>query len=252
VHTSRPSPRLAVVAVLTASVAFSCGSPPPADAPVSPPYSLARGDADAGWRVLFGGRDLTAWRGFRSPDTAGSDGASGAPDGWSVEAGAIYFDGRLGAPDLITREVFADFELVLEFRTTVADNNSGILIRVTEAHRQTYHTGPEFQILADAKRDVHRSGANYALHAPQRDALRPQGKWNEARIIARGAHVEHWLNGERIVTYELWSDDWERRVADSKFVRMPDYGRAREGHIALQAHASPVWFRNVRIRRLDP
>jgi len=241
-----PTRSTAIAAAALASVACvlaGCATPPPEGAPMSPPYALSAEERAAGFELLFDGDDLDAWRGFRSQDV---------PAGWHVAAGAIYFDGRRFAPDLVTRERYASFELALEWRTEPG-HNSGILFRVTEEHRDTWESGPEFQILDDEQNDLHRTGANYALHAAaEHPATRNPDGWNEARIVVRGARVEHWLNGVRVVDYELGSDDWRARVANSKFDWMPDYGLAPEGHVALQAHGSPVWFRHVRIRRLAP
>jgi hypothetical protein len=240
----RPRDRPAIAAAAGLLLTLGCGgTPPPGDVAPSPPFSLPADAAGSGWLVLFGGGELDAWRGFRE---------EAVPDGWSIEAGALYCSGRFGTPDLITRQTYGDFELVLEFLTDAPGRNSGILYRVNETNKQTYHSGPEFQILDDAGNPKQRTGANYALHGPTHDAARPSGEWNEARIIARGSSVEHWLNGERIVRYELGTPEWQQLVADSKFARWSDYGRESEGHIALQSHGSPVWFRHIRIRRLAP
>jgi predicted dehydrogenase len=158
--------------------------------------------------------------------------------------------------DLITREQYDDFELELEWRISEG-GNSGIFYRVSEdaEYSRTYQTGPEFQVLdndghSDGVTEAHRAGANYALHAPSRDVTRPVGEWNTVRIVADSAHVEHWLNGEKIVEYEQWSDEWQRLVDESKFIDMPGYGQYHRGHIALQDHGDRVWYRNVRIRPL--
>ncbi|MFW6062441.1 MAG: 3-keto-disaccharide hydrolase, partial [Planctomycetota bacterium] len=118
-----------------------------------------------------------------------------------------------------------------------------------------WKTGPEYQILNN---EVHRDGQNpltqasacYAIYAPTKDMCKPVGEWNTTKIVCNGHRVEHWLNGEKVVDYELFSDDWERRVADSKFSKFPHYGRMPTGHINLQDHGDPVWYRNIKIRRL--
>src|SRR5690606_30324656 len=102
----------------------------------------------------------------------------------------------------------------------------------------------------DGRNPLTSAGANYALHAPVRDVTRPPGEWNDVRLVVDGAHVEHWLNGEKVVEYELWSEDWEARVAASKFASLPHYGRARRGHIALQDHGDLVAYRSIMIRPL--
>jgi hypothetical protein len=100
----------------------------------------------------------------------------------------------------------------------------------------------------DGKSPLTSAGANYGLHAPVRDVTRPVGEWNDVRLVVAGARVEHWLNGIKVVEYELWSPAWESLVKTSKFVTMPAYGRAKRGRIALQDHGDPVWFRNITIR----
>jgi hypothetical protein len=203
--------------------------------------------SDTGWVTLFDGSGLEHWRGFQQDDV---------PAGWRVEDGALAFVPGTGGGDLITREQYADFELELEWRISEG-GNSGIFYRVSEdpSYSRTYQTGPEFQVLdneghSDGVTEKHRAGANYALHAPSRDVTRPVGEWNSVRIVADSAHVEHWLNGVKIVEYEQWSDEWQQLVDGSKFIDMPGYGQYHRGHIALQDHGDLVWYRNIRIRSL--
>lgn len=219
-----------------------CATPPPRDASPSPAFALSDEDLAAGWQILFAGTHLDNWRGFRS---------AGLPSGWHLASGALYFDGRFGTPDLITRERYASFELILEWRSA-PDANSGILYRVSEDRLQTYATGPEFQVL-DAEEDrLLSTGSNYAVHpAAAHPPPSDSARWNEARILVNGSEVEHWRNGEQTAAYTLGSTDWLDRVATSKFALMPGYGLETEGHIALQAHGSPIWFRHIRIRRLQ-
>ena len=195
------------------------------------------------WQTLFDGTSLAAWRGYQM-DTM--------PAGWTIDGDVLARTG--GGADIITRDQFGDFELELEWKVGPA-GNSGIMYRVTEADSSTYRTGPEYQILDDA---AHRDGQNrltsagsaYGLYAAPAGVVKPAGEWNTARIVARGAHVEHWLNGQKVAEYELWSPDWEAKVKASKFVEWPGYGRSPRGHIALQDHGDRVEFRNIRIREL--
>jgi hypothetical protein len=192
---------------------------------------------------LFDGKTTAGWRAYKGTD---------CPAGWQVVDGALTRVAEAG--DIVTLEEYQDFELELEWMVTPGAN-SGVMYRVTEDHEAPWETGPEYQILDDA---AHRdgldprtsAGSNYAMHAPAVDATRPAGEWNQARILVRGAHVEHWLNGQKIVEYELWSPDWEARVAQCKWKDRPDYGRRRSGRIALQDHGDRVAFRNLRIQRL--
>ena len=197
-----------------------------------------------GWELLFDGESLAAWRGYRR---------DGVPDGWQAVDGAMARVGRGG--DIITVEQFADFDLRFDWRVEEG-GNSGVMFRVAEGDGPTWHTGPEFQILhnaghRDGEAPITSAASNYAVHAPARDATRPVGEWNSARLVVRGARVEHWMNGEKLLEYELGSPDWHERMMASKFASIPRYGREPRGHIAIQDHGDPVAFRNVRIRRLD-
>jgi hypothetical protein len=205
--------------------------------------TLTAEEAADGWRLLFDGRTTAGWRGFKSQSV---------PAGWDVVDGALTRVG--GGGDLMTSEQFQDFELAFEWKLAEG-GNSGVMFRVTEDADETYHTGPEMQILDDARHPdgqnrATAAGSNYALHAPTSDVVRPIGEWNQARLVVDGTHVEHWLNGQKIVEYELGSADWEQRVAASKFAEWPGYGRAPRGHIVLQDHGDWVAYRNVRIRPL--
>lgn len=156
--------------------------------------------------------------------------------------------------DIITDRQFSDFELSLEWRVEEG-GNSGVFYRAAEGEEWIYHSAPEMQVLDDAGHvdggdPLTSAGANYGLHPAARGVVRPAGEWNQARVVVEGNHVEHWLNEVRVVEYELGSEDWEARVADSKFVEWPAYGRAPRGHIGLQDHGDPVWYRNVKIREI--
>ncbi|HSR42804.1 MAG TPA: DUF1080 domain-containing protein, partial [Longimicrobiales bacterium] len=220
---------------------------PRSDVPTSDqeaPNTLTAAERQAGWRLLFDGETTDGWRGYMMDEV---------PDGWTVEDGLLTRSGP--GRDIVTVERYADFELAAEWRLEPG-GNSGILYRVVEGPEQTYHSGPEMQVLDDARHPdggspLTSAGANYGLHPAPRGVVRPAGEWNQARILVDGNHVEHWLNGEKIVEYELGSDDWERRVAESKFAAWPPYGRADEGHIALQDHGDRVWYRNVKIRVIE-
>jgi hypothetical protein len=195
------------------------------------------------WRALFDGKTTTGWRGYQRSDM---------PAGWTVVDSALTRTGEGG--DIITTDQFANFELALEWKVAPAAN-SGVMYRVVEGPRQTYMSGPEMQVLdderhADGKTRLTAAGSAYGLYPSPAGVVRPAGEWNSVRILVDGNHVEHWLNGSKVVTYELGSPDWEQRVKDSKFVEWPTYGRAKSGHIALQDHGDWVAFRNIKIRVL--
>src|SRR5947207_8966532 len=206
------------------------------------PNTLTAKERSEGWRLLFDGKTTNGWRGYRQPSM---------PDGWKAENGALTRGGK--AVDIVTIDEFADFELKIDWNLA-AGGNSGILYRVTEDQDVSWKTAPEYQIIDNAYKEPLKpgqlAGANYDLNPPSRDATKPIGSWNETRILARGSHVEHWMNGVKVVEYELWSDDWEKRVKASKFKDFPQYGRARRGHIALQDHGDRVAYRNIKIREI--
>jgi len=206
--------------------------------------TLTAEEAAAGWKLLFDGKTVDAWRGFKQ---------EGLPKGWVADNGTLYFTGD-GGGDIISKEAYESFEMSLDWKISEG-GNSGIFFHVIEEGDAVYSSGPEMQVLdnerhPDARAGLNRTaGANYDLHAPAKDVVHPAGEWNSVRLVVDGPHVEHWLNGEKIVEYELWSDDWEASVAASKFNEMPLYGRAPSGHLALQDHGNPVWFRNIKVRR---
>lgn len=204
------------------------------------------------WMDLFNGQDLDGWRTY---------GESEPNPAWIVEDGAIALDVAEGTEvmtggDLITEEQFENFELEIEWRISEG-GNSGIFYGVREIEGQdvAYATGIELQILdderhADGRNPATSAGACYALYPPTKDVVRPVGEYNRVRLVVNDGNVEHWLNGEKIVTYVIGSEDWNERVANSKFADWEHFASYRKGHIALQDHTDRVWFRNIRIREL--
>ena len=197
-------------------------------------------------RSLIGAEAREFWRGWKSNDF---------PAGWRVDGDSLSKEGDV--QDLISREIFGNFELELEWKLSEG-GNAGIFYRGTREYDYIYWSAPEYQLLDDAR---HPDGANrltsaaaaYALYAAPAGIVKPAGEWNSARIVVNGAHVEHWLNGQNVVTYELWSPDWKAKVAASKFAGYPNYGLAREGLIGIQGdHAGTLTLRGIRIRALRP
>ncbi len=204
------------------------------------------------WIVLFDSNDVNAWRG-RGMDTFNS----GA---WIVEGDAlIVLDNedprKSGHGDIITREQFSDFELTLEFKLT-RGANSGIKYFFIE----DVGVAPEYQILddanhPDAKKGKHGNRTVASLYdlipAISGKKVNPVGDWNHARIIARDNHVEHWLNGEKVLEYERGTHDWRVLVSESKYHETEKFGEQEAGHILLQDHTDEVHFRDIRIRKMD-
>jgi len=197
-----------------------------------------------GWRALFDGTSLDAWRGYKSDKV---------PPGWRIVDRTLAKDAPVA--DIVSKDEFGDFELELEWKISDA-GNAGIFYRGTEEYDHIYWSAPEYQLLddikgADNKTRLTCAGAAYALYPSPPGHLKAVGDWNTTRIVARGPHVEHWLNGVKLLEYELGSPDWQAKVKASKFNDYPNYGRATRGRIALQGdHAGTLAFRNIRIREL--
>lgn len=243
----RASARTSLVLLLAASAAAcTIVEKPEAEVTTNAPDSgAAAGQVSASgeWRSLFDGTTMTGWRGYRG---------TGAPAGWEAVNGELT---RVGAGgDIVTTDQFEDFELELEWKVAPG-GNSGIMYRVTETAENSYETGPEMQVLddsghADGRSRLTSAGSAYGLYPAPEGVVKPAGEWNAVRIVVDGSRVEHWLNGRKVVEYELGSADWEAKVKASKFAEWPGYGRAPRGHIALQDHGDRVAYRNIRIREL--
>ena len=193
---------------------------------------------------LFDGRTLQGWRVYQG---------SAQPRGWYVKDGTLTKDSV--TDDIITTEQFGNFELQLEWRIQ-AGGNAGIFYRVTEEYEKPYWSGAEYQLLddaghPDAANRLTAAGAAYGLYPAPAGVVKPAGEWNSTRIVARAGHVEHWLNGKKLLEYENGSADWQARVAGSKFAEWPNFGKARRGYIAIQGdHNGELSLRNIRIREL--
>jgi hypothetical protein len=204
---------------------------------------LSAEERQQGWQLLFDGQTTKGWRGFKERQV---------PKGWVVRDGALVRAG--GGGDILTTRMFRDFELDLEWKISPG-GNSGIMYRVTEDGEHSYETGPEMQVLDDARHAdgasrLTSAGACYGLYPSPAGVVHPAGEWNRVRIIVKGHQVEHWLNDVKVVEYELQSPDWESRVAGSKFAQWKGYGRAPGGYIALQDHGDEVEYRNIKLKEL--
>jgi hypothetical protein len=199
------------------------------------------------WKVLFDGSSTDAFRGFRR-DTFPSK-------GWVVEGDALKTVVGGDRCDLISKDRYKDFELELEWRVSPG-GNSGVFYDVAETETEAYFTGPEIQVIddaghADAKNPKRTAGSLYDLITPGGRA-KPAGEYNRFRIVKKNGHVEHWLNGAKVVEYQLGSPELTQMIAASKFKDMQRFAKEGQGYVSLQHHGQEVWFRNVRIRALSP
>lgn len=240
-HSSRRSTVLCslllALPLLTPSIVT--GQNPPANLP----NRLTAEERRDGWQLLFDGTSTKGWRGFKQKT---------APEGWVVKQGTLVREA--GGADLITVKQYKNFELALEWKIS-SGGNSGIMYRVTEDGNAPYETGPEMQVLddarhADGKNRLTSAGSDYGLYAAPAGVVHPAGEWNKVKIVVNGNHVEHWLNDVKVVEYELGSPDWTAKVAASKFDQWKGYGKAASGYIALQDHGDKVEYRSIRIKEL--
>lgn len=210
------------------------------------PTPLTDQERAAGWRLLFDGQTPASWRSYKKQSP---------PAGWTVKDGTLSKTGA--TDDIISRDQFGDFELAFEWRLS-AGGNAGVFYRATEEYEKPYWTGPEYQLLDDSAHPdgqdrLTSAGAAYGLYPAPAGVVKPAGQWNATRLVVKGPHAEHWLNGTKLVEYELWSPDWEAKVKASKFGEWPKYGRAKRGHISIQGdHEGDLALRNIRIREIAP
>jgi len=211
---------------------------------------LSQAEKDQGWRLLFDGKTLDGWRTYKN-----------SPGSWEVKDGALCSE-RSAAnthADLITNEMYGNFELSIDWKIS-PKGNSGIMYLVTEQHDNTYQSGPEYQLIDDNGfpekiEDYQKTGANYAMQAPAVNAANAPGEWNHTVIIVNKGHVEHWLNGKKLLEYQIGSDEWKKQKDAGKWKTESGYGAATSGHIALQAAHSEVdktyiCFKNIKIKLL--
>jgi hypothetical protein len=205
---------------------------------------LSRAERQAGWKLLFDGKTTAGWRGYQQKSM---------PAGWSVVDGTLAKSTTVG--DIVSVDQFGDFELMIDWKISPG-GNSGIFYRGTEEYEHIYWSAPEYQLLDDAAAPdgtsrLTSAGAAYAIYPSPAGILRPAGEWNTTRIVVKGAHVEHWLNGKKLLEYELWSPDWVARVNASKFAKWSNYGRAKKGLVGIQGdHTSVLALRNIKFREL--
>jgi len=211
------------------------------------------------WIDLFDGKSTDGWRAYNGKEI---------PQKWAAVDGELTFDTDLkledewkGGGDIIYyKEEFEFFELYLEWKLPKG-GNSGIFYNVQEGFQAPYAISPEYQLLDDIGwEDINntkleewqKAGANYAMHEADlsKKQLNPAGEWNSSKILYTAKKVQHWLNGELLLEFEPYSKEWFLKRNSGKWDDYPDYGKFRKGYIALQDHDSPIWFRNIKIRKL--
>lgn len=238
--------RLTLVALTLLTTACRAQSQPPQPPPSSTnavQNTLTDAERAAGWRLLFDGKTTAGWRNY---------GKQTISDGWVVQDGALTRTGAGG--DIITNDAFKNFELTIDWKIEPR-GNSGVFYRASEEQDEIYWNAVEMQVLDDAGHPdaTNRrtsAGAAYDLYPSPAGHVKPAGEWNTARLVVNGNHVEHWLNGVKLLEYELGSADWNSKVAGSKFKPHPKFGKNAQGHIGLQDHGDVVAFRNIKIRVL--
>lgn len=204
---------------------------------------------ETGYTSLFDGQTMAGWRMYQNKPA----------DSWTVKEGMLYCKGSTTdksdrRADLITTGQYENFDLSLDWKIS-PQGNSGIMYLVTEEYPAAYLSGPEYQLIDDVNfpeklEDWQKTGANYAMDPAPAARPNPAGEWNHTRIVVNNGHVEHWLNGAKVVDYQLWTDEWKQKKTGGKWKDAAGYGLSKKGHIALQDHGSEAWFKNIRIREL--
>lgn len=200
--------------------------------------------SSAAWKPLFDGKTFSGWQ---SRD--------GKPinDKWKIEDGVLMLTAS-GGGDILTQKMYENFELSLEWKIS-KQGNSGIFYRIAPGKDTVWLSGLEYQILDNddypgLNKESHTAGSLFDVYAPMVDADKPALEFNQSRIIVKNDHVEHWLNGKKVVEFDIWSDEWKKRIDASKFVKADKFAKSAKGYIGLQDHGDKVWFKNIKIREL--
>ena len=211
--------------------------------------TLTEKEKNGNWEILFDGQSFAGWHGYNM-DTI--------PGCWIIEDQSLTMTtvGGAESQDIITDKKYRNFAFSAEFKLTEAAN-SGIIFQVEEdsIYQFPYETGPEFQVIdqenwPDSLADWQICGANYAMYPPLVKPFKPVGEWNRILLIVDGNKVTHIMNGEVVVEYEKYSDEWMKLRNSGKWAQYPDYGKYDEGHISLQNHGTKVWYRNIKLKEL--
>lgn len=213
------------------------------------PNTLSPKEKKAGWVLLFDGTTTTGWHGYNM---------TVFPDAWAIEDGALTMNttGRAESLDILTEKTYKSFALSLEYKLTKAAN-SGVIYQIKEdtAYKFPYETGPEFQVIdhegwTEKLEDWQINGANYAMYPPMAKPYKPVGEWNQLLLVVDGNNVTQILNGQVVVKFVKYSDEWTKLRNSGKWTAYPDWGKFDEGKISLQNHGTKVWYRNIKIKEL--
>ena len=215
------------------------------------PNTLTDAEKAEGWELLFDGQTLNGWRDFNG---------TALTEPWTVVDGCIQAKGAGsdGTGYIVTDKQYENFELSWDWKLTKG-GNSGMLYHVVEGrqYQVPYVTGPEYQLIdepnfPDKLEDWQKLGVDYAMHLPDQAKMKvnPYGQWNNSKIVFDNGHVEHWLNGQKVLEFEAWTDDWFERKNSGKWENAPEYGLATKGLFCLQDHGDPASFRNIKVKKL--
>ena len=202
--------------------------------------TLTKSEKADGWKLLFNGKDMSQLKGYKK-DAVG--------DKWQIQDGAIVFTAK-GAGDIITKEQYEAFEFSVDYNISKG-GNSGLMFHVTETEKTPWMTGPEIQIQDNVNgHDPQKAGWLYQLYPAEIDATNPAGEWNtlKVRISPKGSKI--WMNGKEYTSFVKGSDEWNAKVAASKFSKFENFGKPTKGHLCLQDHGNVVKFRNIKVREL--
>lgn len=205
--------------------------------------TLTDEEKEQGWQLLFDGKSIEGWRSY---------GSNTPPkQGWVVEDGTLHKQADVRGGDIMTVETYENFEFAWEWKLLDRGNN-GVKYFIIEERKAT--VGHEYQMIDDeiVNDDYSGNASFYLVVKPIADKPnRPMGEWNSSKIVVRGNHVEHWLNGVKVLEYECGSPEIMEQVPKTKFKKWPGFGEKVKGHILLTDHKDPCWFRNIKIRVLD-
>ena len=248
--------KVSLLAVIAACL-INCTGPKPKDAKglyaeidkKAAPNTLTDKEKKNGWQLLFDGSATNGWHGYN---------LTVFPDSWAIEDGSLTMNTTGGAEsqDIITDRIYRNFALSVEYKLTPAAN-SGVIYQIKEdtIYKFPYETGPEFQVVdhegwPDKLEEWQINGSNYAMYPPLTKPYRPVGEWNNLFLYVNGNKVTQILNGEVVVEYEKYTDEWIKLRNSGKWVNFPDWGKFDEGHISLQNHGTKVWYRSIKLKEI--